>query len=294
MYFLDYSGGKISGATIRADGYEGVIRYIDSPDRLGTKHTNLAEYQDHLAHGVIVRLVFEISVDDDAGGWSAGVANAKRAKAGSDYLRYPGVIYFAHDETVLPSASLWQQYLDGAASILGRARVGAYGFANAIDAAQGHASAFWQSGSRSLIRPVTNIWQDNNWSGSVAGIPVDRSLVINDYNYNPIPFSGEDDDMAERLEPKFGADGVTPVQTHDTIPVNGKGSLFLATSYGESVDITGLTAVFDTNSTPQTASLPNSTFTLLADRPGPIHLPANTRHVVVQYVSAHPFKGWSA
>ena len=62
--FLDYSASKISGALIKRAGHVGVIRYIDSPSDLGTKHTSLAEYRDHAASALQVYLVFQIGTGD--------------------------------------------------------------------------------------------------------------------------------------------------------------------------------------------------------------------------------------
>lgn len=184
MYWLDYSAAKLPGATIKAAGYGGVIRYIDSPDRLRTKHTNLAEYRDHIANGLTVRLVMQNTTTDADGGANAGVANALRAKAGADYLGYTGVIFFTNDRTTVPNPTSWQAYLDGAASVLGKARVGAYGFFNALNLAKGHASAFWQAGRKSDLVGHANFWQDNNTQVTVGGITCDRNLVIADYNPN--------------------------------------------------------------------------------------------------------------
>lgn len=193
MYWLDYSAAKLSGATIRNAGYGGVIRYIDAPDRLRTKHTNLTEYRDHINNGLRVWLVMQNTTTDADGGYSAGQANARRALAGADYLGYTGPIFFCNDRTTVPSPSLWQSYLDGAASILGISRTGAYGFANAIQLARGHANYFWQAGrGRDVIgatldangRPVSstvvNFWQDNNFQPTVGGITCDRNLILKD------------------------------------------------------------------------------------------------------------------
>ncbi len=182
MYWLDYSAAKLSGSTIKNAGYGGVIRYIDAPDRLRTKHTNLAEYNDHRANGLVVRLVFQNNTTDADGGYAAGVANAQRAKAGADYLGYNGVIFFTNDRTTLPNVQTWRDYLRGASDVLGFARVGAYGFRNALNAAIGHASAFWQSGRRSELVGHANYWQDNNTQVTVGGVLCDRNEVINDYS----------------------------------------------------------------------------------------------------------------
>lgn len=180
-YWLDYSAAKLAGATIKAAGYAGVIRYIDAPNLLTTKHTSLSEYRSHIAAGLTVRLVHQGTTTDADSGFQGGVNRATRAKAGADMLGYAGVIYFTNDRTTVPNPAAWRAYLDGAASVLGKARVGAYGFDNALNAAVGHASAFWQAGRRSDLVPHANFWQDNNTQVTVGGITCDRNLVINDY-----------------------------------------------------------------------------------------------------------------
>lgn len=183
-YWIDYSAGKLSASTIKAwtnpagDRITGVIRYIDSPANLSTKHTNPVEYQDHVRNGLHVRLVMQVNTTDADGGYARGQAYAQRALAGANYIGYPGKIYFTNDRTTLANPSVWQAYLDGAASVLGKDRVGAYGFRNAQDAAVGHATGFWQSGRRSELAPHANMWQDNNTQITVGGITCDRNLII--------------------------------------------------------------------------------------------------------------------
>lgn len=99
-----------------------------------------------------------------------------------------------------------------------------------------------------------------------------------------------DEENVVKLEAKFDAEG-NPVKTYAEIPVNNKRSLFLATSYGNDVNVTGITAVYNSNHNPQIQGL--GALGLEADRPGPIGLPENVRHVVVEYVASHDFTGWS-
>jgi hypothetical protein len=193
-YLIDYSAGKLSAAVIEATAVgpqdehpSGVIRYIDSPNRLGTKHTSLAEYQDHVRNGLTVLLFFEVGTSDPLGGYAQGQAYAQRALAGANYLGYNGPIIFCCDRWMsgdpargIPGVpvSVWQAYLDGAVSILGRGRVGAYGFGDAMDAARGHVDLFVQCGARSVVRDFVHIWQDNNVQPFVGGIQTDRLLVL--------------------------------------------------------------------------------------------------------------------
>lgn len=186
-YLLDYSAGHIAAHSIlttaigpNGERATGCIRYIDSPDRLRAKHTNILEWRDHLANGLKNYLVMQNTTTDADGGYPSGRANGARAKAGTDYLdRYAGVVFFANDRTTVPDPNAWRAYLDGAASVLGLGRVGAYGFGNALDLAVGHASAFWQAGAKSSLRKHANVWQDNNTQVKVGGITCDRNLVLN-------------------------------------------------------------------------------------------------------------------
>jgi hypothetical protein len=177
-YWLDYSAAKLSGKAIRDAGYSGVIRYIDEPGRLRNKHTTAAEYQDHRAAGLGVLLVMQNTTADADGGFASGATNARRALAGAVHIGYHGPIFFTNDRTTVPKPAAWQSYLDGAASVLGLDRVGAYGFANALQLAKGHATYFWQAGRKSDLVPHAHIWQDNNHQPTVNGVLCDRNLIL--------------------------------------------------------------------------------------------------------------------
>jgi hypothetical protein len=196
-WWIDYSSKKISAAKILGtpvgpDGEHasGVIRYIDAPNLLDTKHTSTTEYHDQLAAGLGIAMYFEVGKNDPMGGFARGQEYARRALAGADHLGFPGVVFFCADRwftspgfpTITPA--LWRSYLDGAVSVLGRARTGAYGFADAIDAAAGHVDYFVQCGRRSDVRDFVHGWQDNNVQPSVDGTPTDRVLIR-----HPIPFT---------------------------------------------------------------------------------------------------------
>lgn len=193
---LDYSTGPLAGESIKAAGYAGAIRYIDSPARLSTKHTNPAEYHDHTAAGLIDYLVFERTVDDMLGGFNAGQDNAASAAQGADYIGYPDdlPIFMTADRhaTAAENAAhwpVWQQYLDGAASVLGKDRLGAYGFAEALDFAAGHATWFWQCGSRTVLRGFTHLYQRNTGTVQVAGIDCDVNDILKELT---VPLSDDE------------------------------------------------------------------------------------------------------
>jgi hypothetical protein len=180
-YWADYSAGKLTASQLTKAGYSGAIRYIDAPDRLARKHTSKEEFDDHRQNGLGQRLVFEVQVNDPVGGFERGKVYAQRAKAGADYLGYQGLIFFCADgwfSSTGVTPTLWRAYLDGAASILGRERVGAYGFADAMDAAVGHATEYWQAGARDVVRKHVHIWQDNTTQPVVDGIETDRNHIL--------------------------------------------------------------------------------------------------------------------
>lgn len=198
MYYLDWSDNDppLLGQFIRAEAkdVEGVIRYITSPELMqpplpgNPKHITKTEFESHLQNSIKVMFVYQGTTSDADGGFAIGVRNAKRAMAGHTYLgSAPRVVFFTNDRTTLPSVATWREYLDGAASVLGIERVGAYGFGNAIDAAVGHAKFFWQAGSKNSVRPFVNFWQDNNTQITVHGVVCDRNLVINDPFPSPPP-----------------------------------------------------------------------------------------------------------
>lgn len=191
-YWLDYSAAKLTGPVIKAAGYPGVIRYIDSPENLGWKHTTKAEYASHKAAGLGIRMVMQTTTTASDGGFPVGVAHARRALAGAQYLGYAGVIYFTNDNTALPDPQEWADYLKGAASVLSWDDVGAYGFANAMDAARDRTACrhFWQAGRRSDVRAFVQVWQDNNTKVIVGGIECDRNLIL-----KPLTTPTEENDM---------------------------------------------------------------------------------------------------
>jgi hypothetical protein len=198
-WHIDYSAAQLDGRTIaqtkvgpQGEYATGAIRYIDdiSNSRLvRTKHITKAEYASLKAAGIAMDAMYmEVGVDDPLGGYAQGQAYARRAQAGADYLGWRGKILFCCDRWFNSSGrtpisvKIWQDYLDGAVSILGRSIVGGYGFADAIDAARGHVDFAVQCGARSAVRSWVSGWQDNNVQPKVGGISADRVLILNPFN----------------------------------------------------------------------------------------------------------------
>jgi hypothetical protein len=181
---LDYSAGVIPGSVIKNAGHGFVIRYVDDPAYVATKHIHPSEYADLVTAGVDVWLVFEVGTNDIAGGFAAGVINAKRAQRGAAWVGYPAnrPIFFACDEHLYGQnlIDLAMQYLDGAASVLGVELVGDYGFVEEVTAAQAgkHASLFWQCGESPAPGAGVHVWQRNDGAVYVGGIQCDVNELL--------------------------------------------------------------------------------------------------------------------
>lgn len=199
-WHIDFSAAHLSSGTVlstpvgpNGEKPVGVIPYIDditNPSLVRTKHITKTVYEDYMRAGVRVDAMYmEVGLDDVLGGYTRGQLYASRAKKGADYLGYRGAILMCCDRqfvaknrtTITPQ--LWRDYLAGAISVLGPGRTGGYGFFDAADAAQGLVRFFVQCGSRSVVRPWVNGWQDNTKQPMVGGISTDRVLILK-------PFAG--------------------------------------------------------------------------------------------------------
>lgn len=155
---LDYAGGRISGASLKAAGITFVCRYLsDGGSGLPGKQLLPDEFADLTANGIAVVFNWETTSDFMLGGYSAGVADAQQALA---YVRsLPGapqnpVIYFSCDFDEAPSQDApVEQYLQGASTVLGGMdHVGIYGSYYICTRAQEAVG-------------VKYIWQTEAWSG---------------------------------------------------------------------------------------------------------------------------------
>jgi hypothetical protein len=296
-YWVDYRARKLSGAEMKnavigpnGERCTGCIRYIDAPDLLRTKHTNKAEYDDLIANGLKVRLVMQVDTDDADGGWARGVANAQHALAGSQMLGYTGVIFFTNDRPNVIDVKTWQAYLDGAASVLGIARVGAYGFANALNAAKGHASAFWQAGRESDLVPHANYYQWNNGRVYINGVECDRNRVISDY----VPGGQLTQDDVTKNDEELHMLASAASDDYISVPANGNTNLFFGVHFGRSVTVKEIWAVYDTPGASGKNVKYIGALGVSADRPGPVNIGEGVRTVSVRYSADHSFTVWTA
>jgi hypothetical protein len=156
-YGADYSAGELSPAELdRFTTYDlrFLLRYIGWPDNPKCISHYPGAYQKLAGGGRAVLLVAEQGTTDPGGGHDAGVAMAQRALDDAASVGYPDTlpIFFCAGGWLSLSGipvDTAMSYLDGAASVLGQHRIGAYGFRDFIQAAKagGHAEWLWLCGS---------------------------------------------------------------------------------------------------------------------------------------------------
>lgn len=152
---VDYSSGHPGGAALKAAGITFAARYVS---HTASKNISLAEATDLAAHGVATVVVWETTANRALGGRTAGLTDVYDAVAQATAAGMPAdrPIYFAVDFG--PTAAQMPAvlaYLDGAASVLGPARIGVYGGYATVKAALdgGHAAWAWQ----------TAAWSGGQW-----------------------------------------------------------------------------------------------------------------------------------
>jgi hypothetical protein len=124
---LDYAWARPSPTGLGNEGYTFAARYLSYDN---SKDISAGERQALAAHGVDVVVVWETTANRALSGYAAGASDAQAAESKAAAAGMPGgrPIYFAVDFDAQPSEQATiDAYFDGAASVLGRQRVGAYG-----------------------------------------------------------------------------------------------------------------------------------------------------------------------
>lgn len=151
---VDYSWARPGGAALKNAGKAFAVRYL-YPDGQGGKGLDASELQDLQAHGIEVPVVFESYAARAKEGRGAGSADARTAQAALEAVGLPSgmPIYFAVDydapESDQPAID---EYLRGAADVLGVDRVGVYAGYWIVKRCSENKSAKW-------------LWQTYAWSG---------------------------------------------------------------------------------------------------------------------------------
>jgi Domain of unknown function (DUF1906) len=187
---IDYAGGRPGGDAIKTAGYDFVVRYLSSggPGLPGKLLTNF-EYADLMAHGVMVAVNWETTADRMLAGYGAGSDDAKAADQALRAVGHPAdlPIYFSADFDANPGQqAAIDAYLNGAANIVGRDRVGVYGGYWIVKRCLDNGSAKWA-------------WQAEAWSG---GNRDPRAHIFQHAKY--VTVGGVQCDLNEALQPDFG------------------------------------------------------------------------------------------
>jgi glycoside hydrolase-like protein len=191
---VDYAFGRPSMSALKNAGVKFVCRYLShSP----SKNLTRAEAEKLTDAGIWIVVVWETTAQRALSGHAGGVADAKDAEAQARSCGMPDdrPVYFAVDW----DASSGQQaainaYLDGAASVLGKGRVGIYGGYGPVKRALDgrHATWAWQ----------TYAWSGGRWDG--------RAQLQQYSNGHTIGGVGCDYDRAEKSDYGQWRVGVTP------------------------------------------------------------------------------------
>lgn len=165
MYGVDYAfSPHPTIAALQAAGAKFAVRYISNNPKNDLNGKNLlpAEAKALRAAGLRIAVVVEYYARRMLGGHAQGVTDAAHADAVVTALGMPRIpVYFAADWDATPAEQAdINAYLDGAASVIGRARVGIYGgyypVKRALDA--GKAAYAWQ----------TSAWSGGQWDSRAA------------------------------------------------------------------------------------------------------------------------------
>jgi hypothetical protein len=214
---VDYSFARPSPAGLYAAGKRFAGRYVGPGSG---KLLEPAERDALFAAGLDIFLLAEGNADSAAGGYSVGVSHAQQALAASRALGAPEstAIYFAVDYDV--SSKGWdapREYLRGAGSVIGPARVGVYGEYDVMGwaARDGVAAWFFQTYAWSAGRWYAGNHVEQYLNGQiVAGGEVDlcRSMLAEFGQWRAKPAAQEGDNMFMGQIPP-GAEAVTIVPT---------------------------------------------------------------------------------
>lgn len=174
--WVDYSGGTIPGATLRAAGIVGCMRYVGIGS--GPKRLSVAEAADLHAAGRVVLGIAESTTTRADAGYAAGVADAQAVLADPAAAGLP-YVFATNDKPSFVQADV--DYVRGFASVLGK-RAGAYGFASFLQAvhAQTPVSLYWQAGeppNMTGTQGLVHFWQRQGTSGNGSDGPATPTSI---------------------------------------------------------------------------------------------------------------------
>ncbi|GAA1853690.1 glycoside hydrolase domain-containing protein [Actinomadura bangladeshensis] len=210
VFGIDYAWGRPGAAALKRAGAKFACRYL-SHDTTG-KNLTRSEADELSDAGIWVVVVWESTAKRPLAGRSAGAADARDAAAQARACGMPDdrPIYFAADwDAAASQQDEINAYLDGAASVIGRDRVGLYGgygpVKRAFDAgkiAYGWQTYAWSGGRWDARAQLQQYSNDHTVNG--VGVDYDRA-VKSDYGQWRVGVSPEgEDDMPDYVS--LGAD----------------------------------------------------------------------------------------
>lgn len=201
---IDYAFGRPSIAALKAAGVRFVCRYLSHSPSKNLTHVEANELS---AAGIWIVVVWETTAKRALDGYAAGALDAMDAQVMAQGCGKPEdrPIYFAVDWDAQPGQqAAINGYLDGAASVLGRDRVGIYGGYEPVSRALAGGHAAWA-------------WQTYAWSGGRWAVDAQLQQYSNDHTLDGV---GCDYDRAEKSDFGQWRVGVTPdIQREDDMAV---------------------------------------------------------------------------
>ncbi|WP_242906444.1 DUF1906 domain-containing protein [Actinomadura terrae] len=172
VFGVDYAWGRPGAAALQKAGVKFVCRYL-SHDKTG-KNLTRSEAEELSEAGIWLVAVWESTASRALGGRDAGEADAKDAAEQATACGMPDdrPVYFAVDfDATSGQQDEINAYLDGAASVLGRDRVGLYAGHGPINRAfdAGKITYGWQ----------TYAWSGGKWDGRAQLQQYSNDHVIN-------------------------------------------------------------------------------------------------------------------
>jgi hypothetical protein len=221
VFGVDYAWGRPGAAALKKAGVKFVARYLSH----GTSGKNLTatEARQLSDAGIWIAVVWETTANRALAGRSAGVADATAAAGQAKACGMPAgrPIYFAVDfDATSGQQDEIHAYLDGAAGVLGRGRVGLYAgygpIKRAFDAKKitfGWQTYAWSGGkwdSRAQLQQYSN-------GHDVGGVDCDYDRAMKDdygqwrVGVSPAPKPAEEDDDLPCGRLADGAQAITAI-----------------------------------------------------------------------------------
>lgn len=217
---IDYSWARPGGRNIKNAGKQFVVRYLFE-DGQGGKGLDANELADLVNNGLEIVLVYEAFAASPKEGAQTGKAHAAAAQREINRLGLPAnsVVYFAADwDAQANEQGQIDDYLRGAASVIGLERVGLYGSADVMTRtmASGTAKWFWQTyaWSKGRVQEGIHLYQYSNGQNLNGAVDFNRTSLD---NYGQVSKAGQISVPTPTPSNPAPAQGTYTVRSGDTL-----------------------------------------------------------------------------